>query len=688
MCSFIGRGSPWRLAAGLALGFWSSVAAADGRDAPAGRRPEPASVGGTVRSGGTGLASFKVELYRTRSGCRPHADRFRPDGCDSRAELLGRAVTTSSGRFEIGFDPPADPDSVLYLVARRGPVALATALVGSPEPGVSAAADGTAAHARPSEVVINERTTVAVGFALAQFIDGRNVSGNRVGVRNAAAMAGNLVDMRTGEIAPVLASPPNGERTSTLRAFNALANLVESCVAERDACPALFDAASGRGDRRPSQTLQAVVAIARNPWRHVARLYELSKTGPRTYTPALAKAPDAWTIALRFAGDGTLNGPGDFAIDARGNAWLTNNYTPGGPLANVCGGKTLFKFVPTGQLFPGAPYAGGGVEGAGFGIALDPRGRIWVGNFGFQSPACAAGPDAASHDSVSLFRADGTPLSPPRGFTAGRISWPQGTVSDRQGNIWIANCGNDSLTVYPQGDPRRARNIGGRQLGVEKPFDIAVDGRGRVWVTGNDNSVVGIVGDGPVRRIQGKALDRPLGIASDSRGNMWVANSAVTDIPCPDGGPVLGGEGGGSVALIRADGTVAPGAPFRGGGLTVPWGVAVDGDDNVWVANFGNGRGAGGSDLVRLSQFCGARPENCPPGLRTGDPISPPTGYTSDGLARTTAATIDPSGNVWVTNNWKIVPPPNDPGGNSIMIFLGLAGPVRTPLIGPPVAAR
>ncbi|MGH3183122.1 MAG: hypothetical protein ACRDOH_23820 [Streptosporangiaceae bacterium] len=37
--------------------------------------------------------------------------------------------------------------------------------------------------------------------------------------------------------------------------------------------------------------------------------------------------------------------------------------------------------------------------------------------------------------------------------------------------------------------------------------------------------------------------------------------------------------------------------PFSGGGLTIPWGIAVDGNDNVWVANFGG---------QRVSEFCGA----------------------------------------------------------------------------------
>jgi hypothetical protein len=45
---------------------------------------------------------------------------------------------------------------------------------------------------------------------------------------------------------------------------------------------------------------------------------------------------------------------------------------------------------------------------------------------------------------------------------------------------------------------------------------------------------------------------------------------------------------------------------------------------------------------------------------------------------------IDPSGNVWLTNNWLTIPVQTNPGGRSVVVFIGLATPVKTPLIGPP----
>jgi hypothetical protein len=50
---------------------------------------------------------------------------------------------------------------------------------------------------------------------------------------------------------------------------------------------------------------------------------------------------------------------------------------------------------------------------------------------------------------------------------------------------------------------------------------------------------------------------------------------------------------------------------------------------------------------------------------------------------RLTGIAIDPAGNVWVPNNWKRVPDLANPGGDGMIVFVGVAAPVKTPLIGP-----
>ena len=67
-----------------------------------------------------------------------------------------------------------------------------------------------------------------------------------------------------------------------------------------------------------------------------------------------------------------------------------------------------------------------------------------------------------------------------------------------------------------------------------------------------------------------------------------------------------GGRDGGSVTLLRPDGSEYPGSPFTGGGLPGPWAATIDGNDNVWISNFA----ARQSPIVQL---CGVRPRTVRP---------------------------------------------------------------------------
>jgi hypothetical protein len=90
-------------------------------------------------------------------------------------------------------------------------------------------------------------------------------------------------------------------------------------------------------------------------------------------------------------------------------------------------------------------------------------------------------------------------------------------------------------------------------------------------------------------------------------------------------------------------------------------------------------------------ELCGVRTQNCPPGFKTGEQISPPGVYVGGGLQMQTDLAIDPAGNVWVMNNWQDIdscfgtPEPLSTrcGGQGITIFYGMAKPVRAPQIGP-----
>jgi hypothetical protein len=238
---------------------------------------------------------------------------------------------------------------------------------------------------------------------------------------------------------------------------------------------------------------------------------------------------------------------------------------------------------------------------------------------------------------------------------------------------------------------------------VVKPFGVAIGGDGNAWVTDNASNTVSVISPSgtllatlPGVYNGATVLTHPVGNASDLEGNIWVANSDWLSVPCP-GGSNLGSATDPSITLY--DTATRTPSTFTGGGLTVPWGIAVDGNDTVWAFNFGSvpplppvcAPGKRPNQYAcaptGISHFCGETTTACPAGLQqVGAPISPKeTGYQSDALVRITGGQIDPSGNIWVTGNWKMNANPfNNPGANSVTIVVGAAAPVKTPLIGPP----
>ncbi|UVF76889.1 NHL repeat-containing protein [Gordonia mangrovi] len=596
-----------------------------------------ASVGGAVRPSAGDGAGWVVTA--AVSGTPAQA-----------ARVVGRATSSPNGSFAVPVSQNPGRGGVLYLTAT------------APGPGNRPTFATVLPAGYSGRVVLNERTTVAAGVAMAQFISGAGIAGRAPGVANAASMVPNLVDLATGGLGRVITTSPNGGQTSTLATFTSMSNMLAACVAAPSGCDALRSAATTPGWPAPTDSFRAFASITRNPGNKPLELFTLAKMRP-AFGPGVGLPPTSWTLALRFdGGGGLLDGPGNFAIDPEGNLWVNNNYVYNSDRRiPVCASDLLFKFGPDGALVDGSPYRGGGLSGSGFGVTLGPAGNVWATNYGFAAPGCT---DQPPHNSVSVFTAQGKPISPSTGITQGKLDWPQGVTFDQKGNLWMANCGSGTVTLYPGGDPTRARTI---DAGLKQAFGVVDNGR-HVMVTGMETNNVAVFDyDGTLVRppLTGR-FQKPMGIAGDKDGNVWVANSGAVTLPCPERPSTPSTIG--SVSLISPDGKPVAG-PFYGGGATLPWGIATDGDGNVWVANFGG---------KRLSHFCGVNARTCPPGKRTGAPISPEiTGYAFDGLVRNTGVAVDQSGNVWVANNWDEVPIQSNPGGHEIVAFLGMAPPVQ-----------
>ncbi len=664
-------------------------------------------IAGRVEAGGAPITGAAVTLWLAG----PEAPR-----------KLGETTTDDDGRYDLEVAGGGDDAGVLHLTALGGEATTATGK--GPNPAIALLAMlGTDA---PERVTINELTTVASAWAGAQFLDGGTLRGNDLGLRIAAGNVPNLVDLETGGLGPVITDPLNGPQTTTLARMNTLGLLLAACVtAIPDACDKLFDAATPPGGTAPTDTLAAAQNIARHPWHNADKLFGLLDEfypvpeGKRyrdvPLVPYLYYAPSAWTLSLVHSGGGFF-AVGGAAIDGEGNFWTNNNWLAGSQttIFQQFGGG-VGKFAPDGT--PLSPmitgFRGGGLDSPGWGIAISPDDKVWATNLIGRTISV-------------LDRKTGKPLSPESGYDFdGKLAELQGIIVTPKGDVWTVDNGNDQIVHLPDGDVAKGRILGrtvdGKPvdgtLQVKEPFGIAIDQEDRIWITNSGSkTVTRFPASEPGNAEEIEVGYSPHAIAIDSQGNAWVGNLvghpgtleklALVKQKLESEAEALAGSmsadqraanmwvdlwdiisefPGGDVSMIRPDGTVE--GPYNAGGsITGPWGVAIDGNDNVWVAS---------STSHSVSQLCGVRTETCPPGVATGEPISPKGGYIG-GLQTVSALALDPAGNAWVANSWNDteagfseVPPEAHStqfSANTFVVFLGVAKPVRTPLIGPVAA--
>jgi hypothetical protein len=649
---------------------------------------------GQVQGGGAPIANSTVTLWSASANA---------------PSQLAQVKTDADGRFEISVDLSPSKDTSLYLVATGGEPAANKARGNNPAIGLITVLGNTPA----AKVTINEFTTVASVWTNNQFLDDTVIKGNPLGLRIAAGNVPNFVDLETGGWGEAIQGPLNSSQTPTMANFATLADVLAGCVTRvtADACPRLFVASTPPKGGVPTDTLTAAEAIARYPWYLPDRLFtllgQLYRVPPGKtmravpFMPYLSFAPSAWVLPLKFDGGGYRAG-GKAMFDSEGNLWVGDNFTVGWQGQDSLWQGNATKFTPNGK--PVSPmttgFAGGGMQGGTFGAAVDANDNAWLTSYGGKS--------------ITVFDKNGKPLTPPEGITfGGKLGLMQGIIVTPSGDVWSVGVEKNQLVFFPKGDLNKAKLLcEGDSVepckSFKSPFHLGIDQQDRIWVTNAASDHVVRFPAADSSKVETfKTGYSGSGLAIDSQGNVWVTNRFGSGprglaklielgLVQKTGGNVdekltytmfeqKGGKDGGSVTLLRPDGTEYPGSPFIGGGLPGPWAAVVDGNDNVWFSNFASAE----SPIVEL---CGVRTENCPPGFKTGEQISPPGGYVGGGLQMQTDLAIDPAGNVWVMNNWQDIDScfgtPPEPlstrcGGQGVTIFYGMAKPVRAPQIGP-----
>src|SRR5580658_8149471 len=178
------------------------------------------------------------------------------------------------------------------------------------------------------------------------------------------------------------------------------------------------------GATLPTDTLGAVIAIAGLPGAvNVADLCGLASGDAARFAPTIAcnsastpPSPTDWTLSLNFTAGG-IDRPSALAIDASGDVWIANEYSPGGT-------GSITEYGPTGGLLsPATGYADPSLDYP-VALAIDASANVWIAN--------------AIGDSLSEMNASGEPLDG-SGFIGGGLDEPSAITIDTAGNIWVAD---------------------------------------------------------------------------------------------------------------------------------------------------------------------------------------------------------------------------------------------------------
>lgn len=477
--------------------------------------------------------------------------------------------------------------SDVYLVATGGSAGFGT----NSNLSIVAALGQCSALTPTTGILMNELTTVAAAYALAPFATSYTTvaSSNATALDTAFQNANMLVSFGTG----VAGASTNPGVTVPVAELNTLGNIIAACVnttgSSSSQCQQLFTATGA------TETFGAALAMAKAPGAATTTgLYTLtSTTAPFQPSMALSAAPNDFSVAVTYAGTGsTLSTPYGIAIDATGNAWVTNET-----------GTTLTEFSPTG-LVKATPTATNLVGAQG--VAVSSTGNVWVAN--------------TAGNSLINFAVSSGNVTGSTSYTNNGIAAPNALAFDASGNVFVTNVNGNSISAFSAaGSPLSFSPITNGNLLY--PRGIACGGSNAdPYVTTANGSVLHFSDTSGtlVSTLTDNTLQGPVSLAYDLQASHlfvtgFTTGSAITGVLSE---------------FSSADAALA-GSPVATG-LANPAGVAADGT-SAWVVNNATGGG-----LYQIAYGASA-------------PTGPTAGFGS--LNGPVGVAIDPSGSVWTTNS-------------------------------------
>ena len=184
------------------------------------------------------------------------------------------------------------------------------------------------------------------------------------------------------------------------------------------------------------------------------------------------------------------------------------------------------------------------------------------------------------------------------------LSGPQGVAVDSQGNLYIADTGNNAIKQWNPGTQQTVLSAG-----LNNPRAVAVDAHGNVYVADSGNNAIEEPGTANPTLVA--SLSNPSGVAVDGQGNVYFSNTGNNSIgewnaaspqqetlvssglnnPTGVAVDTLGNvyfADSGDNAIKEWATPGGPVNPLVAAGLNNPTGLAVDGQGNVYIADTGN----------------------------------------------------------------------------------------------------
>jgi len=296
------------------------------------------------------------------------------------------------------------------------------------------------------------------------------------GLKNAFNMARLLADPAQGASPNYNYSYATPETTKINTLANILAGCINSTGPSSSACTSLFSTATpsttfaGATPFTAADTAQAAWYIAQYPVNNVTALYNLVTGTGAAFSNALSASPTDFTIAVNLApqnsGTWDINNPWAVAIDAYGNAWisnagsLTSSATAGltelGPdgtaattpltsvTANVSGGAyAQFTTIPASNTFSNSSSPTLSLPKV---VAIDLANNPWMTIDGTQTgtPTASLVMTANGSSSAQTNGTAATSITGAQAWYTNYTAW--GLAIDASNNIYVASSASSSIS--------------------------------------------------------------------------------------------------------------------------------------------------------------------------------------------------------------------------------------------------